>query len=71
MLDIVGKQLMELDIQFLTIHDAVLVNNDMDCNTAKQLIADAFQQEFGIVPTIDVKKYSTGAYQYNDAVLAR
>jgi hypothetical protein len=56
MFDIVYKELMKLNIQFLTIHDAILVNNDKDCNTAMQVIADAFQTEFGIVPAIDVKK---------------
>lgn len=57
MLDIVGKELMKRNILFLTIHDAVLVNNDKDCDTAKQVMEDAFKTEFGIVPTIDKKKF--------------
>ena len=57
MLDMVGKELMKRNILFLTIHDAVLVSSDEDCDTTKQLIADAFQTQFGAVPAIDVKKY--------------
>jgi hypothetical protein len=57
MLDIVGKELMNQNILFLTIHDAILVNNDKDCNTVKQVMANAFQVQFGIVPAIDIKVF--------------
>jgi hypothetical protein len=53
----VDRKLMRQNILFLTIHDAILVNNDKDCDTAKQVIANAFQAEFGIVPAIDIKVY--------------
>jgi hypothetical protein len=57
MLDTAGKELMMLNILFLNIYDAVMVNNAKDCDTAKQVIEEAFQTEFGIVPAIDIKVY--------------
>ena len=55
MLDRIGKELMKPNILFLTIHDAVLVNNDEDCNTVQLLLPDAFQTKFGIAPSIKRK----------------
>jgi hypothetical protein len=55
MLDIAGKRMMQMKISFLTIHDVILVNNEKDCDTLKQVISDAFQGEFGIVPAMKEK----------------
>jgi hypothetical protein len=48
---------MQMNIAFPTIYDAILVNNDKDYDIARQVMAEAFQAEFGIVPAIDIKVY--------------
>lgn len=59
MLDIVGKQLMQMNIPFLTVHDAVLVNCTEHRVIAQQVIEDAFITEFGIKPAIGIKEYGS------------
>jgi hypothetical protein len=41
------------------------VYNDRDCSTAKQVIEEAFKNEFRIVPAIEMKKYKAVAESYN------
>jgi hypothetical protein len=55
MLDTIGKALMQMNMAYLHVHYAILVNNDKDCDTVMQVMADAFQAEFGIVSANEVE----------------
>jgi hypothetical protein len=55
MFDVIGKTLMDRSIKLLTIHDAILVNNDEDCSTVIKIMQDAFITKFSSVPPIEVE----------------
>jgi hypothetical protein len=57
MLDVIGRTLMDNNIKFLTIHDAVMIKNDEDYTAVMEVMQSAFLEKYGAVPPIDVESY--------------
>jgi hypothetical protein len=57
MLDVIGKTLMDNNVKFLTIHDAIMIKSDEDYTAIMEVMHSAFRAKYGAVPPISVESY--------------